>query len=116
MARAHIDPERLEACDRLFDRLLGCRLGNAPACSFEQRQPLRLLGRWGPVGPEQPRIAGIAAGAHGDLVRHLPGVLQVCRQDAGAALAQTVMTAAAVERPEGGLEAEAAAEARRPDG
>src|SRR5438445_397221 len=77
----------------------------------------RAAPRRGPARrPNKAGIAGIAAGANRDLVGDLPGILERHRENAGRALAQPVMTAAAIERADRDLEADAAAVTGRANG
>ena len=91
------------------------RRPSSPAFRAMRRAPAGAAGG-ALAGPNRPGIAGIAARAHRDLVGHLPGVVEGRGEHAVAALAQAVMAAAAIERADRRLEAEAAAIARRPDG
>ena len=77
---------------------------------------MRLFRRRRAGGTEQAGVSGIAAGAHRDFVGDLPGIFQCGRQHAGRALAQSVVAAAAIERADRDLEADAAAVAGRTDG
>src|SRR5262249_42755143 len=76
---------------------------------LEKGEAARVARRRRAGRPEQPGIARIAAGVNSDLVGDLPGVLQCRGEHACGALAQSIITAAAVERADARLEADAAA-------
>ncbi len=116
LPRHHVDSGGLDARERIGHGLLGARRCRGPAGGFEEGQPPRRLWRRRARRAEQAGIAGIAAGADRDLVGDVPGIVQARRQNTGRALAQAVIAAAAIERADRRLEADASAIARRTDG
>src|ERR1700719_1452588 len=90
--------------------------GARPSRCFEECYARRLARLRHALRTGETRISGIAAGARGDLAGDLPGIFEAPRQDPCSALAHPIMTAAAIERADGDLEADASAVARRADG
>ena len=109
LARENFDAGGLEPRQRIDDGLLGVGRGDRPAGGLEKREAARRSRRRRARRPEQAGIAGIAAGAERDLVGDLPGFVHRRGEDAGHALAQSVIASAAIERADRDLEADAAA-------
>src|SRR5262245_51574408 len=116
LPRYELDPRGFDPRQRIGHRCLCAWRCGGPSRRLEKGEAARLARRRRAGRPEQPGIAGIAAGANSDLVGDLPGVLQCRGEHACGALAQSIITAAAVECADARLEADAAAIAGWADG
>src|SRR5262249_61275362 len=92
---------------------LGAARPGCPTASLEHGKAARLPARRRRVRSLQPGGSGIAADTGDDFASHLPGILQRCGENAGAALTLIVVAALAVDGVDARLETDATAEARR---
>ncbi len=109
-----VTPADLSFADASSKRFLRRRRSHRPAVGFQNRKSARLRRRRAGRRAVEARIAGVSAGAARDLVGDLPGLRQTRGDRPVRALGKGVMAAAAIDRADRRLEAEAAAEARRP--
>src|SRR5215467_631573 len=108
------DPGSLKLGDGGFQRLPGCRRRHGPAVGLQDCEPTRGFGSRRRCRAVETWKSRIATGALRDLAGDLPCLRQACGKGAVDALGQAIITAATVDGADRRLEAEAAAETRRP--
>src|SRR5262252_3428258 len=116
LARYNLDPSGFDPLQRLGDRRFRARRRRGPTCRLEESKAARLAQCGRARLPKQAGVPRVAAGARGDFVGDLPGVFQRGGKHARGALAQSIITTAAIECADARLEADAAAVTGRANG